>query len=147
MNTGSVTVAQRSGRPSTSHSTENVTVVQQMFSLSPQKSTREASRESGLSRHTVRRPTVLREDLGFRPWKPHAVQELKPEDCDRRLEFGETMLMWLEQTPDMLKNNLWSDEAIFHVEGMVNRHNCHYWAAQDPRVTFEKAQGQPKVTV
>ena len=47
----------------------------------------------------------------------------------------------------MLQNILWSDEAIFHVGGMVNRHNCHYWAAHDPQITMEKAQGQPKVTV
>jgi len=42
---------------------------------------------------------------------------------------------------------LWSDEAVFHTGGFVNRHNCHYWAAHDPRVTVEKMQNHPKVTV
>ena len=77
LTTGSVTDA-RSGRPSTSRSEENVALVRDMFTRSPRKSTRQAARESGLSRHTVR--TVLKKDLNFRPRKPHYVQELTPED-------------------------------------------------------------------
>ena len=42
---------------------------------------------------------------------------------------------------------LWSDEAVFHTGGFVNRHTCHYWAAHDPEVTVEKMQNRPKVTV
>jgi len=87
---GSVTDARRSGRPSTSRSEENVVLVRDMFTRSPGKSTRQAARESGLSSHTVR--TVLQKDVNFRPRKPHYVQELTPEDCDRRMEYGELML-------------------------------------------------------
>ena len=61
------------------------------------------------------------------------MHELMAEDCDRRLEFWETMLEWLELWSELLKNILWSDEAIFHVGGMVNRHNCHYWVAPNPK--------------
>ena len=57
MSTGSVTDARRSGLPSTSRSEENVVLVREMFTRSPHKSTRQAARESGLSRHTIR--TVL----------------------------------------------------------------------------------------
>ena len=53
LTTGSVTDARRSGRPSTSRSEENVALVRDMFTRSPRKSTRQAARESGLSRHTV----------------------------------------------------------------------------------------------
>jgi len=82
----------RSGRPSTSRSEENVAFVRDMFIRSPRKSTRQAARESGLWRHTVR--TVLKKDLNFCPRKAHYVQELTPEDCDRRMEYGELMLGW-----------------------------------------------------
>ena len=41
---------------------------------------------------------------------------------------------------------LWSNEAVFHTEGFVSRHNCHYWAEHDP-VTVEKMQNRPKVTL
>ena len=66
--------------------------VRDMFIRNPRKSTRQAARESGLWRHMVR--TVLKKDLNFRPRKPHYVQELTPEGCDRRMEYGELMLGW-----------------------------------------------------
>jgi len=116
-----------------------------MFTRSPRKSTRQAAHESGLSRHTVL--TVLKKDLNFRLRKPHYVQELTPEDCDRRMEYGELMLSWHEDWPKLFENILWSVEAVFNVGGFVNRHNCHYWAAHDPEVTVEKMQNRPKVTV
>ena len=94
LTTDSVTDARRSGRPSTSRSEDNVALVRDMFTRSPRKSTRQAARESELSRHTVL--TVLKKDLNIRPRKPHYVQELTPEDCDRRMEYGELMLSWHE---------------------------------------------------
>ena len=57
------------------------------------------------------------------------------------------MLAWFRNRPDLSKNILWSNEAVFHVGGFVNRHNCHYWAGEDPRVTSEKMQNRPKITV
>ena len=108
-------------------------------------STRQAAREIGLSRHTVLR--VLKKDLNIRPRKPHYVQELTPEDCDRRMEYGELMLGRHEDWPKIFENILWSDETVFHIGGFVIRHNCHYWAARDPGVTVEKMQNRPKVTV
>ena len=77
------------------------------------------------------------------------MQELKPEDCDRRMEYGELMLGWYEDWPELFENILWSDEAVFHVGGFVNRHNCHYWGTNetDPKQTVERMQTRPKVTV
>jgi hypothetical protein len=66
------------------------------------------------------------------------MQKLTPEDCDHRMEYGELMLGWHEDFPELFENILWSDEAIFHVGGFVNRHKIHYWAAQGPNVTVEK---------
>ena len=91
---------------------------------SPRKSTRQAARESGLSKHTV--CTVLKRDLNFRPRKPHYVQDLTPEDCDRRMEYGELMLSWHDDWPKLFENILWSDEAVFRIGGFVNRRNCPY---------------------
>ena len=96
--------AQRSGHPSTFQSEENVALVRVMFTRSPRKSTRQAARESGLSRHKTR--TVLKEDLNFRPRKPHYVQELTREECDRRMEYGKLMLGWHEDWPKLFENIL-----------------------------------------
>ncbi|CAG0899630.1 unnamed protein product [Darwinula stevensoni] len=114
-------------------SEENVQVVQDMFIRSPKKSTRQAARESGLTRHTIQ--TVLEKELNFRPWKPHSCQALSAEDCDRRMEYGEIMLAWYADWPQLFNNIGWSDEAVFHVGRFVNRHNCHYWAREDPGAT------------
>ena len=49
------------------------------------------------------------------------------------------MLALFRDWLNLLKNILWS-EAVFHIGGFVNRHNCPHWAGQDPRVTSEKMQ-------
>ena len=46
-----------------------------------------------------------------------------------------------------LKIFVWSDEAVFHIGGFVNRHNCHYWAEEDPKMRAEKSKARSKVTV
>ena len=67
MTTGSVKDAPRSGRPSKSEAENDVELLREMFDKSPHKSTRQAARESGLSRHTIR--TILKKELRYRPWK------------------------------------------------------------------------------
>ena len=57
------------------------------------------------------------------------------------------MLDWGDEWPELFDNILWSDEAIFHFGGFVNRHNSHYWAELNPRITVEKALHNPKITV
>ena len=44
-----------------------------------------ASSASGLSYKLV--IDILHKDLNFKPWKPKSVQELFPEDMDRRLQL------------------------------------------------------------
>ncbi|XP_076028935.1 uncharacterized protein LOC143017855 [Oratosquilla oratoria] len=140
--TGSVADTRRRGRPSISRDPEVVQAVQEMFTRSPKKSLRQVARESGLSFHYVR--NVLKNELKWRAWKPHYCQTLSAEDCDIRVEFGEMMLAWYEDWSDLFKNILWSDEAVFHIGGFVNRHNCHYWAGEDPRITSEKCRIGPR---
>ena len=74
-------------------------------------SIRNASVISGLSYSLVR--DILHKDLNFRPCKPRSVQELFPEDMDRRVEFAETMLEMSERRPDLFSKIIWSDEAVF----------------------------------
>ena len=88
---------------------------------------------------------MLKNEIKWRAWKPHHCQTLSAEDCDDiRMEFGVMLLAWFRDWPNLLKNILWSDEAVIHIGGLVNRHNCHYWAGQDPRVTSEKRQNRPR---
>jgi hypothetical protein len=41
----------------------------------------------------------------------------------------------------------YSDEATFHVKGVVNRYNCRIWASQNQHVTCELQRGRPKVNM
>ncbi|KAJ4430759.1 hypothetical protein ANN_19350 [Periplaneta americana] len=91
MNTGSVVDTRRRARPSTEATLQ---MVRDMFTRSPQKSTRQAALESGLTHYTIR--NFLKNELNFRPWKPHYCQGFSTEDCYHRMEYGEIMLGWYE---------------------------------------------------
>ncbi|CAF3023534.1 unnamed protein product [Rotaria sp. Silwood2] len=145
MTTGSVCDTERSGRHSSSRSPEIVDIVREMFTQSPGTSIRKASLDTGLTYYTIH--SVLKKELNYRAWKPHLVQQIFPEDCDIRMEFSEIMFGWKDDWPELFDNILWSDEAIFHVGGFVNRHNCHYWGDKDPGMKIEKMQSQPKIVV
>jgi hypothetical protein len=40
-----------------------------------------------------------------------------------------------------------SDEATFHMNGIVNRHNCRIWGSQPPQKIIEHQRGTPKVNM
>lgn len=78
MTTGSVADAQRSGRTATTSALDIVQAVQKMFRRSLGKSSRQAARESELTRYTVR--TALKKKLKWQAWKTNYCQLLSAED-------------------------------------------------------------------
>jgi len=42
---------------------------------------------------------------------------------------------------------VWSDEAQFKLNGTVNRHNCVYWAPENPHVHVEKEVNLPGLNI
>lgn len=91
---------------------------------------------------------ILKEG-NFFPYKIQEMQELKhPGDNQRRLFF----CLWLKErvnaNPDFLRTVLWSDEATFMTNGMMNRQNFRLWHDENPHWHIEnKNQGAQKVTV
>lgn len=75
-----------------------------------QKLRRLASRESGLTRYTIR--NVLKKKLNFRPWKQYYCNYLSPKDCDHLFETGEMMFAWYEDWSDIVDNILWSVNLV-----------------------------------
>ena len=49
--------------------------------------------------------------------------------------------------PNLLHRIIWSDEATFHLNGSVNRHNTVYYSQENPHVTVEKVVASVRVTV
>ena len=64
----------------------------------------------------------------------HSTQFLTDGDDDRRIEFCETMLNKCNTDPAFLRKITFSDECVFALNGTVNKHNVHYWAAENPRM-------------
>jgi hypothetical protein len=79
-------------------------------------------------------------------YKVQILQELKSEDNPRRHNFACDML---DRTadPNFLINIMFSDETIFHVSGVINRHNVWIWGSQQLHSIMEHVQNSQKVNV
>ena len=127
--TGSVADKPRSGRPKTATDEATTVAVLASFSKSPQRSTRRLSKESGVSRTSIRRI------LSSNKWHPYKIQlhqHLTEDDPDRRVQFAEWATAELATNPDLPLLVLFSDEANFYVNGEVNKQNHRYWSDTNP---------------
>ena len=145
METGSVNDQPRSGRPRSGRSEENQEVVETTFVQDQTKYIRRASLELNISRATIHR--LLRKDIGMHPYKLQIVQSLEPQDYDSRLEMCETLIHRYEEDPNILEQMWFSDEAVFHTSGKVNRHNTRFWGKENPVQVREHQRDSPKLVV
>lgn len=138
---GSTLDKQRSGRPRTSRTEENIDVVKHSIRENPTQSTRKRSSALNLPRTSLQR--ILKKDLHLHPYKIQLVQKLKDTDTIHRLNFANEMLNRFTS----FNNVLFSDEAHFHINGHVNKQNCRYWSCENPNRKHQKPLHSPKVTV
>lgn len=141
--TGSLVRIKSPGKPRTS--AENVNRIREAFQRSPRKSVRAASLQLQIPRSTVH--DVLHKRLRLRAYKIQMLHALKANDKVARSDFASEMLQRVDASPDYLQQVCFSDEATFHVSGVVNRHNCRIWGDENPHVTCELERGTPKVNV
>lgn len=134
----------RSGRPRSSTGALGQAAVLEGFRRSPKKSLRQAAREAGISKNSVHR---ILKDQKWRRYIPRLVQDLAEDDPDRRVEFCHWFLLKCQQDPQFPRKILWSDEAKFKLNGEVNRHNCSYWATENPHFTHRHRMNLPGTTV
>lgn len=133
-----------SGRPVTSTGDDTFSSIRPLVENDPNISTRRISRTLGVSQTSVVRCLHKNE---YYPYKPTFVQELSDDDHDRRLEFCQWLSQQRVQHPDFQLRIVFSDEAVFHVNGTVNKHNLHYWSRENPKVFVEKPHDRRSVTV
>jgi hypothetical protein len=70
------------------------------------------------------------------------LPELIVQNKHRRMSFAEG-----GQTNKGSFNNVWfSNEAHFHLEGVVNKHNVRFRVSGNPRVIREKLHHAPRIT-
>ena len=89
---------------------------------------------------------ILKQD-DWKSYIPSLLHSINEDDPDRRKEFFEWYLAKVEETADFSDRIIWSDEAIFKLNGTINRHNATYWAQQNPHVHYDRSVNLPGVSV
>ena len=133
-----------SGRPVTASGDDSFQKINERLEDEATTSTRQIAAETGNSQSSVLR--CLHKN-GLQPFKATKVQALSEDDCEKRLEFCRWLLRNQESDSDFYKSIVFSDEAVLHVNGMVNLHNLHFWATENPHMQIEKLQDRHSVTV
>ena len=87
------------------------------------------------------------QDLHYHPYKSQVAQELSERDKVNRLQLCNEFLGLVKNNSDIVNTLLISDEAHFHVSGYVNKHNCCYWAHNNPYELHQRPLHNAKVTV
>lgn len=122
------------GRSRTTRTVQAEERVLQLIAVNPSTSTRRISDRENIPKSTV--CEILHEQL-LHPYHLQRVQALKPQDFQPRLEFCEWLQMKCRQDRFFLDKVLFTDEAGFTREGIVNFHNSHVWADVNPYAFFE----------
>ena len=141
---GSMVKPSPSKRIATKLTTEKVYEIRQHFQENPKTSIRRASFELDISSSSVIR--VLHQSK-FHPYKIQFVQALSEKDHDTRLRFARAQLIRLNSDENYLPHLFFSDEAHFHINGRVHKHNCRYWSKENPHWFSEQPLHSPRITV
>jgi hypothetical protein len=107
----------------------NMELLDTLLENNPMLSQNRLSNELGISQASVCRAL---KDLAYHPYKLQLTHELLLEDLGARLEFSLSQLEIIDRVPNFVVDILFSDEAYFNLHGGVNRHNCRYYAKENP---------------
>lgn len=109
-----------SGKQRSVHTPENINAIRVAMIRSPKRSAHRHAISLGLSNISIRR--ILHKDLHMHPYKIQVVLTLKDADKVNRITFCQ-QLFDLNVNEDIVHNMLISDEAHFHLSGLVNKQN------------------------
>lgn len=140
--TGSVKSCPKSGCPVSATGDEKQLDIALSFVEDPHLTIRKAAQQPSISVGSMH--NILKKKLKFHPFKVHIVQELSEDDFNRRLGFSEIMMTRIDTNPNFLYEIIFSDEAIFQLNGNVNRHNCRFWSDSNSRWMIEAHTQYPE---
>lgn len=143
--TGSVEDAERSGRPRKLDEQKLLDISDSM-AQSPKKSMRKLAQQHDIGVATAHK--AVRQELNLFPYKVRCVQELKPSDNDKRLNYCHWFQRFINQnSEDILDVTFYTDEAWFHLGGYVNSQNTRLWSENNPRAIHEHSLHEAKIGV
>ena len=127
----------RSGRPQISEETIEFvdSLLKEMRDAGLNSSCRNVSQQCPVSKSSVHR--ILRKSLHYFPYKIQIGQILTPDHQERRKSFCQYFIQ--NFPPDVLCNVLFSDEASFSLNGLVNRQNTRFWGNEPPTDIVERS--------
>ena len=117
-----------SGRP-LAHAVHIEEHVLDLVYRGPAISTRQISATLGFPQSTVWR-LIRRQQLY--PFHLKKVQDLTPADYPRRQQFCQWLRQCQANDPMFIWRILFTDEAMFTHGGVINSHNMHQWAEENP---------------
>lgn len=85
--------------------------------------------------------------LGLKAYRPRLLHALNENDPDRRCEIADILLNMFVDDFSLIDRIIWSDESIFKLNGHVNRHNCVYYATENPHIVINQKTNAPGVIV
>lgn len=101
----------------------------------PGTSTRRVAGQLGVSKNTVWR---IWHQHGLYPYHKQKVQPLNPNDYEPRVNVVNWYLERLAQQEEFPSLILFSDEATFSRDGILNTKNNIEWATENPHSVYEK---------
>lgn len=110
---------------------ENSLEVLQSVIENPYASTRDLERTLNISRCSINRILRLHK---FHPYGIMLLQKLSENDKLNRLAFCTWVMEENQEREESIRNILVTDEATFHSNGFVNRHNFHYYDRGNPHL-------------
>ena len=135
----------RCGRKRTVRNEQKIIQVRNVVEGEPGASTKRIALRTGVSKTTAWK--ICSRDLGLKPYRIQVTHALRPQDKLARLEHCHTLIALTAIDPLFCDRVIFSDEAIFHTSGHVNRRNTIFWGSEHPHVIREHIRDSPKVTV
>jgi hypothetical protein len=72
---------------------------------------------------------------------------MNEDDPDRRVQFCERFQHKVHEDQEFVDKIVWFNEAAFKLNGAVNRHDCVYWAPENPHIHADEASNLPGLVV
>ena len=131
-NEGCLCRTKESGRPATAEG--KIERIRQTLLRSSKKSIRRTNMETLIPPTTVWR--VVRKRLLMKPYKLQLVQAITADAKRKRKQFCVDMQEKVEED-EFNERLVFSDEATFHTNGKVNRHDVRIWGEENPHAIIE----------
>ncbi|ERL84518.1 hypothetical protein D910_01948, partial [Dendroctonus ponderosae] len=113
-----------------------VSIIKNPLQVNPSLKMKKIASQNLISKSTNISQSIISRIIkkhNYYPYKIQLCQELYGNDFKNRTEFCMWVLDKVAENKKFFETVLFSDECTFHNNGLVNRHNFHYYSDSNPR--------------